>query len=135
MRALRTDEYLYIRNLTPERGPTGDRPGPSWSPGDPTGGFGDIDGGPSKTLLWERRADYPVPARLAFSRRPAEELYWVTDDPDNLRNLAEDPAFQETRRSLAQRLDQYLERTLDPRATGRGEFFDGVFERYPSVAG
>ena len=135
MRAVRTHEYLYIRNLTPERSPSGDRPGPAWPPDDPTGGFGDIDGGPSKTLLWEKRADYPILARLAFSKRPTEELYRVTDDPDNLRNLADQPAFQETRRLLAQRLEQYLERTLDPRATGKGEFFDGVFERYPSVAG
>lgn len=133
MRAIRTHDYLYIRNFTPERSPSGDRPGPAWPPDDPTGGFGDIDGGPSKTFLWENREKYPELARLAFSKRPAEELYRITEDPDNLRNLAADPAYQETRRTLARRLDEYLERTADPRATGRGELFDRITERFPSL--
>lgn len=133
MRAIRTHDYLYIRNLTPERSPSGDRPGPAWPPDDPTSGFGDIDGGPSKTFLWENRDRYPELARLAFDRRPAEELYRVADDPDNLRNLAADPAYRETCRKLARRLDEYLERTADPRATGKGELFDRITERFPSL--
>src|SRR6185436_5851568 len=51
-RAVRTEQFLYIRNYRPER----------WLAGDPemyfaVGPFGDIDGGPSKDLLLERRND------------------------------------------------------------------------------
>jgi N-sulfoglucosamine sulfohydrolase len=76
---------LYIRNFRPDR----------WPAGDPelyfaVGPFGDIDGGPAKTLLLDARAD-PAIARffhLATARRPAEELYDVRRDPDQITNLA-----------------------------------------------
>ena len=52
VRAIRTKDYLYIRNFRPDR----------WPAGDPeqyvaVGPFGDIDGGPSKSVLLDRRTD------------------------------------------------------------------------------
>ena len=68
-RGIRTRDFHYIRNLTPDRNPCGDRPGPIWPDDDPVGGFGDTDGGPAKTFLWEQRA--ALPATLPRGLRPA----------------------------------------------------------------
>jgi N-sulfoglucosamine sulfohydrolase len=133
MRAVRTREFLYIRNLAPELAPAGDRPGPVWPPDDPTGGFGDIDGSPTKTFLWENRERYPELARLAFERRPREELYRIAEDPANLKNLAADPGHERVKQALGRRLDDYLARTGDPRALGQGELFERIWRRYPSL--
>ncbi len=132
-RAIRTAEYLYIRNLTPEANPCGDHPGPAWPEDDPVGGYGDTDGGPTKTYLWRNREKFPELFRLAFGKRPAEELYAVRRDPFNLRNLAAGPEHQAVRKQLAARLEAYRKRTGDPRALGRGAELDGVMRQFPSV--
>lgn len=131
MRAIRTSEYLYIRNLKPESSPVGDRPGPVWPADDPVGGYGDIDGGPTKTFMWERRDQYADLSERAFGRRPAEELYDVGRDPDQLHNLAANPEFARIKTSLAGKLDAYLKRTGDPRALDRGWELDAVMKRFP----
>ena len=132
-RAIRTARYLYIRNLRPEANPCGDHPGPVWPEDDPVGGYGDTDGGPTKTYLWRNREKFPELFRLAFGKRPAEELYDVREDPFNMRNLAGKAQYEKIRKDLAARLDAYLKRTADPRALGRGEELDAVMRRFPSV--
>jgi hypothetical protein len=134
VRAIRTRDYLYIRNLAPDRNPVGDHPGPAWPADDPVGGFGDTDGGPAKTFLWRNREEYPELARLAFGKRPAEELYAVKEGPANLKNLAGKPETEAVRKDLAARLNRYLEQTADPRAIGKGESLDEVMRRFPSLS-
>ncbi len=131
MRAIRTADYLYIRNLTPAASPVGDHPGPVWPADDPTGGFGDTDGGPTKTYLWDHREDQSRFADMAFGQRPAEELYAVNDDPYNVENLAANPQFLDVKADLAARLDTYLIQTADPRSTGNGQMFDDIMRKYP----
>ena len=132
-RAIRTSDYLYIRNLTPEANPCGDHPGPAWPEDDPVGGYGDTDGGLSKTYLWRNREKLPELFRLAFGQRPAEELYAVREDPFNMRNLAGKREYEKIRKELAARLNAYLKRTADPRALGRGEELDAVMRRFPGL--
>jgi uncharacterized sulfatase len=132
-RAIRTRDWLYIRNLEPERNPVGDNPGPVWPPDDPTGGYGDTDGGASKTYLCEHRREHARLFDAAFGKRPAEELYDVTADPANLNNLAASPRLAGVKRRLAERLDAHLKRTADPRATGNAELLDGIMRRYPKL--
>ena len=132
-RAIRTKDYLYIRNLTPERNPVGDHPGAAWPEDDPVGGYGDTDGGPSKTYLWKNRDQHSKLFQLAFGKRPAEELYDVKSDPANLRNRAGDPKLAAVRKALAAKLDGHLKRTADPRATGKAELLDGIMKRYPKL--
>jgi len=132
-RAVRTRDFLYIRNLTPDRNPCGDRPGPVYPADDPVGGFGDTDGGPTKTYLWQHRAELGALCDLSFGRRPAEEIYDIRRDPYNLRNLADAPEYAAAKRKLADRLDAHLKRTLDPRASGRGSELDAVMRRYPKL--
>lgn len=132
-RAIRTADYLYIENLTPERNPAGDRPGPVWPSDDPTGGFGDTDGGPSKTVLC-RDGQHPRLFAQAFGKRPARELYDVRKDPANLHNLAGLPRYRQIAAGLKRRLDAYRRATKDPRAEGRGEELDAVMRRFPKIA-
>lgn len=124
VRAIRTPDHLYVRNLRPDR----------WPAGDPeryvaVGPYGDIDGGPSKTLLLDRRKD-PAIARffeLATAKRPAEELYDLRRDPEQLENIAGTPSSAAIQRRLRQDLDAWLRDTGDPRAAGD----DDRWDRYP----
>jgi N-sulfoglucosamine sulfohydrolase len=123
-RALRTAGYLYIRNYRPDR----------WPAGDPTlhfavGPFGDIDDGPTKQLLLERRGD-PSGAnffRLSMAKRPAEELYDLEKDPAQLTNVAADPSYAPVRARLAKELAAWQRTTGDPRAVAD----DDRWDRYP----
>jgi uncharacterized sulfatase len=133
-RGIRTGDYLYIWNLAPDRNPAGDNPGPVWPDDDPTGGYGDTDGGLTKSNIWQNRNRQPLYFRLAFAKRPAEELYSVRDDPFNVRNLASSPAHEKTRKELRGRLEAHLRRTRDPRILGRGEELDAVMRKYPSIS-
>jgi hypothetical protein len=56
---------------------------------------------------------------LSFAKRPAEELYDMRADPDQLDNLADEAYYAEVKRRLAARLRQYLEETDDPRLRGQ----------------
>ena len=124
VRAIRTAEHLYIRNFRPDR----------WPAGDPehyfaVGPFGDIDGGPSKSLLLDRRGD-PVIERfftLATAKRPAEELYVLSDDPDQVANVAGRPEHRAAQARLRSALDRWLRETDDPRA----EQDDERWDRFP----
>ncbi|MEZ5392050.1 MAG: sulfatase [Bryobacterales bacterium] len=131
MRGIRTADYLYIHNLEPQNTPVGDHPGLVWPSDDPTGGYGDTDGGPTKTFLWEHRDEYSTLAKAAFDKRPEEELYAIADDPFNQNNLAGDPAFASVKQLLRRKLDAHLRRTADPRAFGEGESFDRIMRRFP----
>lgn len=133
MRGIRTTDYLYIRNLTPEATPAGDRPGPVWPEDDPVGGYGDTDGSPSKTFLFEHRQEYPGLFEKAFGLRPGEELYAVHKDPFNLTNLAGDLTYAGVKAELSQKLDAHLKATGDPRALGREAELDEVMKHYPIV--
>ena len=68
---------------------------------------------------------------LAFAKRPAEELYDVRKDPEQLVNVAERPEYAAVRRELGQKLLAELKATQDPRVLGGGEQFD----RYPYYGG
>ena len=55
---------------------------------------------------------------LAAGKRPAEELYDVRKDPDQVHNLASDPTHEKTLATLRKRLDTFLKDTNDPRQEG-----------------
>ena len=128
MRAIRTRDYLYVRNYRPERFPAGvDTHAPN--------AYRDIDPGPAKTFMMQHRGDPAVANlfELAFGKRPAEELYDLRSDPAELRNLAADPAKKNVKARLAADLEAQLKSWRDPRAFGRGEEFDS-YPYYGSLA-
>ena len=113
IRAIRTHDYLYIRNFKPNRWPSG---GPEFISSNKAP-HGDIDDGPFKDymLLPSTRIDFPLAFELGFGKRPLEELYEVRSDPHQMKNLADDPSFAKTKQELWNRLQAYLHETNDPR--------------------
>lgn len=132
-RAVRDKDYLYIHNYTPDRNPVGDRPGIVWPEDDPVGGFGDTDGGRSKTAIAQREKEDPVRYKLAFGPRPVEELYRISDDPFQMKNLAAEPSMAVVKQALAQRLLAHLRDTNDPRELSNWDSFDAIMKRFPTL--
>jgi N-sulfoglucosamine sulfohydrolase len=130
MRALRTKEYLYIRNFEPSRAPAGDASVKTWTAAQIATlvytDYGDIDAGPTKAYLATRKDEPAVKPYFdrAIGPRPARELYAVERDPYQLENLAERPDMAATVARLDAQLMEVLRRTGDPRASGRGAAFD-----------
>ncbi len=116
MRAIRTQDYLYIRNFRPDRWPAGT---PDYEHAYlPGAWYGDVDNGPTKFYMIENRDRDEALRRLfelAFGKRPAEELYDLQKDPDQLQNLASDAAYRQVLERLSRQLLGELERTGDPR--------------------
>lgn len=123
-RAVRTREFLYVRNLRPDRRPAGD-PEHVFS----VGPFGDTDDSPTKRLLLDGRADPALSRffRLAFEKRPAEELYDLRSDPGQIENVAGRPGHADSQAALRASLDRWMSDTADPRAAGD----DDRWDRYP----
>lgn len=111
-RAIRTKEFVYIRNLEPDLWPAGD---PKMWMG--VGDFGDIDTSPTKDVLLDGRDDPKIKPffELATAKRPAEELYDVKADPWELHNLANDPKYAGTKKILRDKLEAWRQETADPR--------------------
>lgn len=132
MRAIRTQDYLYIRNFRPDRWPAGT---PNYLDAYLQGSwYADVDNGPTKTLMVRQSSEGETWARffeLAFARRPGEELYDLGKDPGQLVNVAADPAYGSVRADLARRLEQVLQQTGDPRLGPDPDQFD----RYPYYGG
>lgn len=124
-RAVRTQDFLYIRNFNPDRWPAGDPK--MWVA---VGDFGDIDTSPTKTLLLKRRDDPEIKPffDLATAKRPAEELFDLKRDPWTIRNLADDPEYTGVKEKLAKRLDTWMAKTDDPRAANPD---DDRWDKYP----
>ena len=60
----------------------------------------------------------------AYGKRPREELYDMNKDPDQMKNLAQDPAYEKTANKLRSRLMKYLRDHKDPRLVENGKFFE-----------
>jgi len=128
VRGIRTRKHLYLRNLEPDRWPAGD-PEFYWA----VGPYGDVDGSPSKKLLLDEE---PQPFfDLCFSKRPAEELYDLSEDADQVKNLAADPAMKKVKQDLAAQVNRWMNDTADPRAKGPTEFWDKVPYTGPKFKG
>lgn len=124
-RAIRTKEFLLIRNFKPKNWPTGEVDGhnPQYDFADepwPTepGAFSfNIDPSPSKQFLRLNRQKDEIKqfAKLAFLRHPIEELYDLRNDPDQLHNLAGHASHAKLQQRLRRRLEAELIKSDDPR--------------------
>ena len=119
MRGMRAERYLYIRNYEPDRWPTGgDFVSSNRTP------HGDVDAGPALDYVLAHAKTLPRAEALCLGKRPAEELYQVETDPDQLTNLSTDPSHQNIKEKMRGRLNAYLRFTKDPRAEGRDPWRD-----------
>ena len=134
-RAIRTQHFLYIRNFKPDRWPMGTPTGmddPANEPAyeelreDTFVSFPDLDASPTKAWMVKNRQDlqWQMHWQLGFGKRPAEELYDLRQDPDQIRNVADDPAYAEAKAQLSKRLMETLQATGDPRVQGDGLTFE-----------
>ncbi|MBL8178288.1 MAG: sulfatase [Bryobacterales bacterium] len=132
-RAIRTRDYLYIRNFKPERMPMGDaiagvedRPYEFLATNHELLTYKDMDESPTKAWILKHRREQPQYYDMAFRRRPGEELYDLRSDPQQMRNVAGEARFGATRAVLSKRLLGVLEAADDPR-------LQDAFDRPPYI--
>jgi arylsulfatase A-like enzyme len=136
-RALRTKDYLYIRNFKPDRYPMGDPKSVSAESAPSANAletntfvaFADMDAGPTKAWLVAHRNDkeWKWHYEYAFGKRPAEELYDLRADPDQVRNVAADTSHAAALKQHADQLAKLLTEVGDPRLVEK----DCRFEKPP----
>ncbi len=119
IRGIVKEGVLYLQNDEPTR----------WPAGNPETGYLNCDGGATKTVILEaRRKDGGDRFwDLCFGKRPPQELYDLTADPDCLHNLAHSQAHGALKQRLVKQMTQELKAQDDPRMFGRGH----IFEAYP----
>jgi len=99
MRAVRTRRYKYILNLAPQL------PYPQAS---------DILGSPSWKAIAARKPEKMGQRVLkAYFERPAEELYDLEKDPNELRNVAADSAYSVALKEMQEKMLAFREKTKD----------------------
>ena len=131
-RALRTHDYLYLHNFAPDRWPAGT---PHFEKAALQNAWlADCDNGPTKSYIVSNR-DKDDPHRrfyqLCFGKRPADELYDLKKDPDQLVNVAADAAYAAVLTRMKKQLFAELKKSADPRVSGQGSKFD----QYPYLGG
>jgi arylsulfatase A-like enzyme len=128
-RAIRSDKWLLILNLEPDRWPAGVPEGASH----PMGSFADCDNSPTKSFIKGCKDDSRLGKfyDLCLAKRPAVELYDCERDPEQVKNLAGDAKYAGTVKKMRKQLVAYLKETEDPRFTDEPVKFD----EYPYRAG
>ncbi|MBL9115735.1 MAG: sulfatase [Verrucomicrobiaceae bacterium] len=118
IRGIREGNFYYLHNFKSER----------WPCGDPDLGLKDTDDSPTKqwaiqagqgTTFWE----------FNYGKRPQEELFDLSSDPDCVVNLAQNTEHQERVTQMREKLFKLLREQQDPRVLGNGD----VFDNYPST--
>ncbi len=113
VRAIRTPDYLYVRNYEPDR----------WPAGNPETGYRNVDDGPTKELML---SSFDELYRMSFGKRPPEELYVIKTDPECMKNVAQDLNYAQVKRQLRERMEEMLREQGDPRMLGHADFFDTI---------
>ncbi len=128
-RTYRNSEYLFIKNYEPDHPPAGPHPGVTWPRNGPVGGYGYVDGSPTKTAIYKLREKYPEPFLLSFEKRPMYELYDVEKDPDQVNNLAYLDEYNQVVKELERTMEATLKANGDPRLNGDAEHFEIIREK------
>ncbi len=129
IRALRTHQFLYIKNFKPQRWPAG-APVRYDENNMLVAGFHDIDDF-TEDYVYTFRKDSLVKIYfdLAVAKRPMEELYDIIEDAGCLNNLSDLPDYQEILMTMRNQLQKHLLETCDPRVLGYGDIWES-YERY-----
>lgn len=106
VRAIRTEDYLFIYNFTPD----------AWPVGNPETGYRNCDDSPTKSFLLRKFDKWYA---LSFGKRPQIALYDIKKDRGCVNNLAKDPAYAKTLEELQARMFEELKKDGDFRALGQ----------------
>lgn len=103
VRSVQTKRFKYIRNFHPDR------------PYSQHSGYKELQypGMAVARALKQRGELTGAPALFWAERRPAEELYDIVADPEELNNLAGNPAHAKTLSLLGGELERWIEHTDD----------------------
>jgi arylsulfatase A-like enzyme len=133
-RVLRTLDHALIVNFKPERWPLGDhyrldgKDEPTFDEVAKTTfvTLPDDDAGPTKAWFVGARKSPEWSAQFDkfYGRRPMFELYDLRKDPDEMNNVAEEPAYTAIRKEMTERLFAILRETGDPRMLEDGKYFE-----------
>lgn len=125
VRAIRTPDFLYVKNFKPDRWPMGDpykvtdtsEPSFDTLSNNTYAAFPDIDMSPTKAWLVQHRKDAGMEPFIAYAwdKRPGEELYDLRKDPHQTRNLATNPAHAADLTKHRELLMNELKANHDPR--------------------
>ena len=137
VRAIRTEDFLYVYNFDPDRWPAGDpvlkniENDKRHSAAGFKGlypGYHDVDASPSKTIVMElaNSPDKKVLFDLAFAKRPQSQLYDIKSDSYCTIDLSEDVKFESIKIKLHNQLMDALKSQGDPRVLG-----NPIFDSYP----
>lgn len=118
VRGIRQGNLLYLHNFAPDR----------WPCGNVELGLLDTDNGPTKQLV-EALGERDRYWQFNFGKRPAEELFDLSSDPDCVKNLMADASYRDKATALRELLFAQLKQQNDPRMAGQG----AVYDNYPTA--
>jgi len=110
VRAIRTEQWLYVHNYAPER----------WPAGNPRRVSTNVDAGRPKDWVVAHRDRF---FDLAFGKRPEESLYRIDTDPACLVDRAREPDVAATLAALRSRMEAQLREKRIPACSAFGEIF------------
>ena len=89
------------------------------------------DGGATKTMLLNnrRKGIDKYYWQLSFGKRPSEEMYDLTKDPDCVQNLAQNSTYQTIKKDMQKEMEARLLAQGDLRMQGYGH----LYEQYPGA--
>lgn len=99
MRAVRTRRFLYISNLSYQL---------------PYPVSGDVQQSKSWKSIVSNGSNLGHRKMDDFLHRPAEELYDLIQDPEQINNIASDPAYEKDLKTMREQLREFREKTNDP---------------------
>jgi N-sulfoglucosamine sulfohydrolase len=115
IRGIVKDKWMYLRNYKPDL----------WPAGNPECGYATVDGSPTKTNILKARHDPKTYHfwQWSFGKRPAEELYYLPDDPYCIVNLSSKETHAAIKIDLISQMEEELKKQSDPRMFGNGDVF------------
>jgi N-sulfoglucosamine sulfohydrolase len=119
IRGIVQDDWMYLRNYRPDL----------WPACNPECGYSTVDGSPTKTEVLKSRHN-PETKYLwdwSFGKRPAEELFYLSDDPYCINNLAMNDNHRSIKDGLILKMEEELKKQSDPRMFGNGDIFHTYF--------
>ena len=113
VRSLIKGKYVYMHNFEPDR----------WPCADPETGYRDTDGSPTKTFTL-KQGPGSLEYDKCYAKRPQEELFDLTKDPESIHNLAANPEYEAVKQVMKKELFDELKKQGDPRMFGKGHLYD-----------